>query len=158
MMSDSTIWIPVIAVVGSALSIIAVYLDHRSSADGGSLSPTAREEATRRTERMATLRWAAELAVSADPAQAQLGVRTLSTLAEEADEDQRAFIEAALLAVLQEPTRVLQEVVDEKAAQPDYSNVRFITTWGVRGAQTPIPSSSPDVPSVEGLSNGGDSN
>lgn len=64
-----------------------------------------------REETMRNLRWAAELSVSSDPAQSQLGFSQLRARAdsEMLDAAQQLFIDAALAAVVSEPVDQIAE-------------------------------------------------
>ena len=66
---------------------------------------------SRHEEVMRTLRWAAELAVSADARLAELGVAELNALTESAllAEDEKLFIDAALESVVEEPVAEIEE-------------------------------------------------
>lgn len=65
------------------------------------MGDTELEVRSRREETMRTLKWAAELAVSDDPAKADLGLRELRALGDSAmlDPEQQSFIDAALASV-----------------------------------------------------------
>lgn len=64
-----------------------------------------------REETMRNLRWAAELSVSSDPTQSQLGFSQLRALAdsEMLDPAQQLFIDTALAAVVSEPVDQIAE-------------------------------------------------
>jgi hypothetical protein len=69
------------------------------------------ETRSNREETMRTLRWAAELSVSPDPAKSQLGFSQLKALAdsEMLDSAQQLFIDGALDAVVSEPVEEIEE-------------------------------------------------
>lgn len=76
------------------------------------------ETRSRREETMRNLRWAAELAVSADDRMADLGVNQLAALLDSdlLDDAEKVFVEAALDAVYQDPAAELEELGDEAEA------------------------------------------
>ena len=69
------------------------------------------ENRSKREEVMRTLRWAAELAVSADEAQARLGVTQLGSLmaSELLDDSDRDFVQAALEAAVRVPVEEIEQ-------------------------------------------------
>jgi hypothetical protein len=124
-MTDSVI--PIIAVLGSLACVVAVYLDGKASADSPAQSSAA--------DRFERLRWAVELASSNDPQRAELGISTLSQLAESAVTDEELDqIDSALSAVLDRPSKDLDDI---DLPEEDYPNVTFVTTWGRSGMQPP---------------------
>jgi uncharacterized protein (DUF4213/DUF364 family) len=75
------------------------------------------ETRSKREETMRNLRWAADLAVSKDVAQAKLGLAQLNALgnSDMLDADQQRFIDAALAAVVKEPVAEIEAVGPEEA-------------------------------------------
>ena len=73
------------------------------------------ETRSRREETMRVLRWAAQLAVSDDAGQANLGVYELNALADSdlLDDSQALFVEAALGAVIDTVTEAIEEAGDD---------------------------------------------
>jgi hypothetical protein len=67
---------------------------------------------SKREEVMRVLRWAAELAVSDDPAHSRLGVAELGTLlqSELLDEEEKDFVQAALTAVVRVPVEQIEQI------------------------------------------------
>jgi hypothetical protein len=82
---------------------------------------TELEMRSRREETMRNLRWAAELAVSSDPARSALGVAQLVALGESdlLDTGQQLFVDAALAAVIEDAAEEVE------AAGPDVEVVRL---------------------------------
>lgn len=101
MSSTTTIptWLSVVVAIGTpALTFLGVLVANRVTR----LAASETESRSRREETMRNLRWAAELAVSDDPARADLGLRELRALGESAmnDPEQQTFIDAALESVV----------------------------------------------------------
>jgi len=69
------------------------------------------ETRSKREETMRNLRWAAELAVSADPAKSGLGVSQLNALGDSdmLDEGQQLFVGAALEAVIEDAAEEVEQ-------------------------------------------------
>ena len=90
-------------------------------------SATELETRSKREEVMRSLRWAAELAVSADETQARLGVAQLRALGESdlLDEHQQLFIDAALDAVVRVPAREIEQLGED---------AQVIASFGLTGA------------------------
>lgn len=92
------------------------------------------ENRSKREEVMRTLRWAAELAVSANEAQARLGITQLGSLmaSELLDDSDRDFVQAALEAAVRVPVEEIEQ------AGPDAQVV--VTTDLPAGTEVDIPS------------------
>jgi hypothetical protein len=76
------------------------------------------ERRSKREEVLRSLRWAAELAVSADEGKAQLGLAELQALADSdlLEAGQKLFIDAALEAVVRQPEEELEEAGEDAQA------------------------------------------
>src|SRR5215207_4106795 len=87
----------VLAVATLLLAFLAVLVSNLVTRQGA----TELESRSRREETMRTLKWAAELAVSDDAGQADLGLRELKALGDSAmlEPEQQTFIDAALSSV-----------------------------------------------------------
>ena len=87
----------VLAVATPLLAFLAVLVSNLVTRRGA----TELESRSRREETMRTLKWAAELAVSDDAGQADLGLRELKALGDSAmlEPEQQTFIDAALSSV-----------------------------------------------------------
>lgn len=90
--------------VGAALGVVVTTWAARRNAG-------ETETRSRREETMRTLRWAAELAISADEDEAALGVAELRALSASTmnDDQQQAFVDAALAQALAEPRSAIEE-------------------------------------------------
>lgn len=89
--------------VGAALGVVLTTWVSRRNAD-------ETEQRSLREETMRTLRWAAELAVSADVARAALGVAELRALSQSEmnDDEQQAFVDAALQRAVASPRSAIE--------------------------------------------------
>jgi hypothetical protein len=103
------------------------------------------ERRDRRDRAVEIYQWAAELAVSADPARAQVGVDALAGLLEGnlLDEDTKLLVEAALSTASSAPMRAIEAALD------DGSEVRVVQV-AVEGQHGPdVPLASEAVPDQE---------
>jgi hypothetical protein len=92
------------------------------------------ESRSKREEVMRTLRWAAELAVSANEARARLGVTQLGSLmlSDLLDDMDRDFVQAALEAAVRVPVEEIEQAGDDTQV--------VVTTDLPAGTEVDIPS------------------
>jgi hypothetical protein len=115
--ADLPTWAVLVISVGTALAAFAGGLIGTLVARRGARELEAR---SRREETMRSLRWGAELAVSADDRTARLGIAQLRALAESdlLDEGQQLFVDAALDAVVRVPAdRIAEAGSDARVVQ-----------------------------------------
>ncbi len=148
-MSDATV-LPTWLVIGLAvgvpvLTFVGVVLGNLVTRRGAAELETR----SRREETMRTLTWAAELAVSDDPAKADLGLRELEALGDSAllDPEQQTFIDAALASVYAEPEARIEaaevdgEDVEVVLGVAEFSGEGTLTAGGTPGlARSDVPS------------------
>ncbi|MDQ6740154.1 MAG: hypothetical protein M3021_07260, partial [Actinomycetota bacterium] len=91
-----------------ALTFVGVLIGQSVTRRGA----TELEKRSKREEIMRILRWAAELAVSDDQAQARLGVAQLGALlkSDMLDEKEKDFVQAALTAVVRVPIQEIEQL------------------------------------------------
>jgi hypothetical protein len=97
--------LPSATLVAAVLAALAAsWAAHLQRKSGRELDTRSRFE-----EVMRNLRWAAELALSTDPARARLGTGELHALGESGllDADGQVFVDAALAAVIEEPMQLV---------------------------------------------------
>ena len=112
------------------------------------------ERRDRRDRAVEIYQWAAELAVSADPARAQVGVDALTGLLDGnlLDEDTKLLVEAALATASSVPLRAIEAALD------DGSEVRVVqvAVEGRRGPDVPLDSEAVPDQEIEEADHGQD--
>jgi len=149
--AEVPVWAVFLVSLGTPLlTFVGVLLGNKVASRGAA----ELERRSKREETMRVLRWAAELAVSEDEAEASLGVAELNALGDSSllDDDQQLFVDAALNTVVADPADDIEEAGPDAVVSVGGAS---LTGEGTLSAQGVPGHASPVVPLERGIDEDG---